>query len=84
MLNQTAICQKEAPCAAVTLALNAGEEMHVTTTAKDDKPADSLIDTVVALENASSSQVKGFVYFKTRGEAIDCGKLISILDSKSV
>lgn len=59
LLNQTAICQKEAPCAAVTLALASGDnedDMHVTTSSvKDEHRADSLIDTVVALESPNSS-----------------------------
>lgn len=70
------------------MALTSGDsvdDIHVTTsTQKETRPANSLIDTVVALESANSSQVKGFVYFKTRGDAIDCGRLMSILDSKNV
>jgi hypothetical protein len=43
----------------VTLSLTSGEkedDVHVTTSsAKDERPANSMIDTVVALESANSS-----------------------------
>ena len=49
LLNQSAIAQREAPCAALTVACSAGEGSPTTMRTDRHEPGDHLVDLVVSL-----------------------------------